>query len=84
MSVKIIAVIVLGALLASTGMASARPKASSKVNPSGYNNYYDYAGPQPFQNYYDRSYWNAISPQPWIGWQRDPYAGTIWHGVAPY
>lgn len=84
MSGKIIATIVVGVLLASTGLASARPKVPSNVNPNG--TYYDY---QPFyydqwsNNYYDRSYWGAFAPtQPWI--ERDPYAGTIWQGVWPY
>jgi hypothetical protein len=34
-------------------------------------------------SYYNRDYWKGVAPFGAAG-QRDPYAGTIWEGMAPY
>lgn len=76
MSGKIFAAMAVTVLLATTGFASARTKTHHQVGYSGERNY--------STSYYDRAYWDAVSPRGGADWQRDPYAGTIWDGVAPY
>jgi hypothetical protein len=76
MSSKMIAAMAAIALLATSGFASAQTKPDPKVGNSSGHNY--------SKSYYDRAYWDAVTPQGGADRQRDPYAGTIWKGVAPY
>jgi hypothetical protein len=36
-----------------------------------------------YSPYYNRNYWEGVAPAGRI-YQRDPYAGTVFDGVAPY
>jgi hypothetical protein len=82
MSRNITAALAAAALLATTGMASARQKTHAYVQPNPY--YYNYSGSYGPGNYYNQTYWNAIAPQPGIEYQSNPYRGSVWYGVAPY
>jgi hypothetical protein len=75
MSGKFSAVLAIAFLIATTGFASAVAKTHRQDQYHSYN-YRD--------SYYDRTYWNAVAPHGTSAWQPDPYAGTIWDGVAPY
>jgi hypothetical protein len=65
--------VVAAILLGSAGVASAQ------IGRTGPNSYYS-----PYYNsYYNRNYWEGVAPAGRI-YQRDPYAGTVFDGVAPY
>jgi hypothetical protein len=72
MSNKILIAAVSAILLASTGLASAQTRARSHA----------YGSAPYVDSYFDQTYWNAVGPHFYV--QPDPYAGTIWEGVAPY
>jgi hypothetical protein len=72
MTGKITAALVAAILLASAGVASAQ---IGRRGPTYYNPYYN--------SYYDRQYREGVTPGGRIE-QRDPYAGTVFEGVAPY
>jgi hypothetical protein len=72
MTGKITAALVAAILLASAGVASAQ---IGRHGPTYYNPYYN--------SYYDRQYREGVTPRGRIE-QRDPYAGTVFEGVAPY
>ena len=75
MTGKITAAVVAAILLGSAGAASAQ---IGRTGPT-YSPYYS-----PYYNsYYNRNYWEGVAPAGRI-YQRDPYAGTVFDGVAPY
>jgi len=71
MTGKITAAVVAAILLGSVGVASAQ---IGRTGPT-YSPYYN--------SYYNGNYWQGVSPAGRI-YQRDPYAGTVFDGVAPY
>jgi hypothetical protein len=71
MTGKITAAVVAAILLGSAGVASAQ---IGRTGPT-YSPYYS--------SYYNRNYWEGVAPAGRI-YQRDPYAGTVFDGVAPY
>ena len=71
MTGKITAAVVAAILLGSAGAASAQ---IGRTGPT-YSPYYN--------SYYNRNYWEGVAPAGRI-YQRDPYAGTVFDGVAPY
>jgi len=71
MTGKITAAVVAAILLGSAGAASAQ---IGRTGPT-YSPYYS--------PYYNRNYWEGVAPAGRI-YQRDPYAGTVFDGVAPY
>lgn len=76
MTGKITAALVAAMVFASAGVASAqtnrRPVQASVLRQAPVSN-----------SYYNNAYWAAVAPNGKVE-QRDPYAGTIWEGVAPY
>ncbi len=80
MTGKITAAVVTAILLGSAGVASAQVGRTGPTNQAPYANpYYS-----PYYNsYYNRNYWQGVAPAGRI-YQRDPYAGTVFEGVAPY
>ena len=71
MTGKITAAVVAAILLGSAGVASAQ---IGRTGPT-YSPYYN--------SYYNGNYWEGVAPAGRI-YQRDPYAGTVFDGVAPY
>jgi hypothetical protein len=71
MTGKITAAVVAAILLGSAGVASAQ---IGRTGPT-YSPYYS--------PYYYSNYWEGVAPAGRI-YQRDPYAGTVFDGVAPY
>jgi hypothetical protein len=77
MTGKITAAVVAAILLGSAGVASAQ------IGRTGPNSYYSpYYSPY-YNSYYNRNYREGVAPAGRI-YQRDPYAGTVFEGVAPY
>jgi len=76
MTGKIIAAAAAAILIAATGVASAKPKTAVQVVPQTRAVYAD--------SYYNKSYWDSVAPHGRSDWQRDPYVGTVYEGVAPY
>jgi len=76
MTRKITAAVAVALLLGSAGIASAQTNThAARVNG---------VSQAPFTySYYNEDYWRGIAPNGGFE-QRDPYAGTIWEGVAPY
>jgi hypothetical protein len=76
MTRKITAAAAVALLIGSAGIASAQTNThAARVNG---------VSQAPFTySYYNEDYWRAIEPNGSFE-QRDPYAGTIWEGVAPY
>ena len=76
MTAKITAAVVAAILLGSAGAASAQ---IGRTGPT----YSPYYSPPYYNSYYNRNYWEGVVPAGRI-YQRDPYAGTVFDGVAPY
>jgi hypothetical protein len=73
MTGKIAAILAAVVVLASAGVASAQPNRRAYWQA-------------PYANsYYNRDYWVGIQGvAPYQTPRFDPYAGTVWDGVAPY
>ena len=81
MTNKITAVMVAAILTASAGAASAQTNAHvARVNAQVART--NVAQQNPY-SYYNRDYWDAVSPGGRIQ-QRDPFVGTYFEGVVPY
>ena len=79
MTGKITAAVVAAILLGSAGVASAQiGRTGPTYSPYYYSPYYS-----PYYSYYNRNYWEGVAPDGRI-YQRDPYTGTPFEGVAPY
>jgi hypothetical protein len=79
MTGKITAAVVAAILFASAGVASAQTNGHSARTSSHWQAPYS-------DSYYNRDYWEGVegvAPGVRIE-QRDPYAGTVFEGVAPY
>jgi hypothetical protein len=75
MTGKITAILAAAVVLASAGAASAQPNRHARTQWQA-----------PYANsYYNRDYWAGIQGvAPYQTPRFDPYAGTVWDGVAPY
>jgi hypothetical protein len=74
---KITSAVAVALLLGSASVASAQTDTRARRNGTWQ---------APFANsYYNEDYWRGIEGvAPYGVERRDPYAGTIWEGVAPY
>lgn len=76
MTSKITAAVAVAFVLATAGIASARPNAHlHQKNTALQSSFAD--------SYYNKDYWDAIAPNGRIQ-QRDPFVGTYFEGVVPY
>ncbi len=81
MTSKITAIAITAVLVASAGAASAQTnthaaRTNAQVTRAN-------AAWQSPYSYYNRDYWDAVSPAGRIQ-QRDPFVGTYFEGVVPY
>lgn len=76
MTGKITAAVAAALLLATAGVASARPAAHFANSGTALQSSHA-------DSYYNRDYWDSVSPAGRID-LRDPYVGTPFEGVAPY
>ena len=77
MTSKITALLAAALVFASAGVASAQVGRRGDEWRTPYGGYYD--------GYYNRDYWRGIQGvAPYHTPRFDPYAGTIYEGVAPY
>jgi hypothetical protein len=76
MTGKILAAAVAAAVLLSAGVASAQTNVHVKRVAD--------RQAQFVSSYFDKAYWDAISPHGRFVVERDPFAGTVWENVVPY
>jgi len=83
MTRKITAIVAALALIASAGVASAQPKRHVARTADQWQAPYAQTQAAYVDSYYNRDYWAGVYPagrsEP-----RDPLAGTVFEGVAPY
>jgi hypothetical protein len=82
MSKKLLIAAAAAILVASTGLASAQPRAHARVRAPHVYVQTPYVQAPSFNSYYDESYWNAVGSNLYV--RPDPFVGTIWEGVVPY
>jgi hypothetical protein len=84
MTGKITAIVAAAAVLASAGVASAQT--NRHLQRAGAQWHAPYAGYYNGNSYYNQDYWRGTYDfVPGVGPNRsDPYAGTVFEGVAPY
>jgi hypothetical protein len=77
---KITSAVAVALLLGSASVASAQTDTRAQRNGTWQA---PFAEPYYDNSYFNEDYWRAVAPFGAVG-QPDPYAGTIWEGVAPY
>lgn len=83
MTGKITAIVTAAVLIATAGVAFAQPKRHVPQTAGQWQAPYARAQAPYVDSYYNRDYWAGVypagRPEP-----RDPLAGTVFEGVAPY